>query len=461
VEPLEQRWLPSAIGGTVYDDINHNGLLDTGEHGIANNTVQLYNSAGTLLGTTTTDANGRYQFTVNPTANTSPQSEEVGGDFAPAKTDFTQTMGVAQFNPALGTLTSVEVYSDGTLTSDIKAENLDSAPGNVTGTVSGTFTLQAPGLAPLTLTPSTTENASLGAFGGSIDFTGPSGTDFGPQSAHDFKVVTLNPGTTDLSAFVGTGTVNVTETAQATSSAGGPGNLAAMINSTASARVRVIYYYTPSNALGPGTYTVVQPQVPSGYLPGQNTNNNTTPLPWSPPPESIPVTLGTTDSLNNNFGELEPSSLSGSVYLDGNSNGVRDPGEVGIPGVAVSLSGKDYLGNPVSQTQQTGPDGSYSFTGLRPGLYTLMDSQPAGYLPGTNSVGNLGGTVNGNQMSVNVPAGATGANYNFGELLPAPTPQPQVPGEIPPPVTPATPPSAGTPLTKRDFVGNGWQLWGW
>jgi hypothetical protein len=234
-----------------------------------------------------------------------------------------------------------------------------------------------------------------------------------------------------------------------------------MINSTASARVRVIYYYTPSNALGPGTYTVVQPQVPSGYLPGQNTNNNTTPLPWSPPPESIPVTLGTTDSLNNNFGELQPSSLSGSVYLDGNDNGVRDPGEMGIPGVAVALSGNDYLGNPVSQTQQTGPDGSYSFTGLRPGLYTLMDSQPAGYLPGASSVGNLGGTVNGNQMSVNVPAGAAGANYNFGELLPAPTPQPEVPGEVPPPVTPATPPSVGTPLTKRDFVGNGWQLWGW
>ena len=38
VEPLEQRWLPSTIGGTVFDDINHNGLLDSGEHGIANNT---------------------------------------------------------------------------------------------------------------------------------------------------------------------------------------------------------------------------------------------------------------------------------------------------------------------------------------------------------------------------------------------------------------------------------------
>jgi hypothetical protein len=465
VEPLEPRWLPSAVGGAVYDDLNHNGLLDPGEHGIANNTIQLYNAAGALLGTTTTDANGRYQFNLDPTIDTSPKTEEVDADFTPAKTDFSQTQGIPQFNPALGTLTSLDIISDGTLTSAIKVESLDSAPGNVTGTVSGILTLQAPGVAPLSLTPSTAENTVLGAYDGGMDFAGTSGFDFGAKSASGSRTVTLTAGTDDLSAFTGTGTVNLTESAQATSSASGPGNLLSLINSTASGHVRVVYHYTPGNALGPGTYTVVQPQVPSGFLPGQTTGDNVTPLPWSPPPESIPVALGTTDSLNNNFGELEPSSLSGFVYLDADRDGVKEPAEPGVPGVAVTLNGTDYLGNPVSQAQQTGPDGSYAFGNLRPGLYTLLASQPAGYLPGSNSVGSLGGTVNGNQMSVNVPAGVAGANYNFAELLP-PRQQDQVPTPgtpSAPPIgdTPQGPPGPGAPLSKRDFIGNAWESWGW
>jgi hypothetical protein len=182
------------------------------------------------------------------------------------------------------------------------------------------------------------------------------------------------------------------------------------------------------------------------------------------------VTLGTTDSLNNNFGELQPSSLSVFVYLDGNNNSVKESGEQGIPGVTVTLNGTDFLGNSVSQTQQTGPDGSYAFGNLLPGLYTLMDSQLAGYLPGTNSVGSLGGTVNGNQMSVNVPAGGAGVNYNFAELLPPPPQQPEQPGPVTTPSTPPPPivtpppqiaPTVGSPLTKRDFIGNAWLSWGW
>ncbi len=54
----------SAIGDFVWDDLNHNGIQDSGEPGIPNITVNLMDSTGTnVLATTTTDNNGKYQFT--------------------------------------------------------------------------------------------------------------------------------------------------------------------------------------------------------------------------------------------------------------------------------------------------------------------------------------------------------------------------------------------------------------
>src|SRR5207302_474856 len=85
---------------------------------------------------------------------------------------------------------------------------------------------------------------------------------------------------------------------------------------------------------------------------------------------------------NNNFGELKPASLSGFVYVDANKNGAKDSGEAGIGQVTVTLGGVDDLGNAVSLTQSTQANGSYSFTGLRPGTYTITEVQPTSYLQG-------------------------------------------------------------------------------
>jgi hypothetical protein len=52
----------AAIGDKVWLDKNANGVQDAGEAGIAGVTVKLLDSTGTVVGTTTTDANGNYQF---------------------------------------------------------------------------------------------------------------------------------------------------------------------------------------------------------------------------------------------------------------------------------------------------------------------------------------------------------------------------------------------------------------
>ncbi|MGL5066325.1 MAG: SdrD B-like domain-containing protein, partial [Sarcina sp.] len=58
---------PASIGDFVWNDLNGNGLQDASEPGIAGVTVNLLdNATGAILQTTTTDANGKYLFNVNP-----------------------------------------------------------------------------------------------------------------------------------------------------------------------------------------------------------------------------------------------------------------------------------------------------------------------------------------------------------------------------------------------------------
>ena len=52
----------AGLGDFVWWDQNHDGLQGAGEPGFGGVTVHLYDSAGALVGTTTTDANGFYRF---------------------------------------------------------------------------------------------------------------------------------------------------------------------------------------------------------------------------------------------------------------------------------------------------------------------------------------------------------------------------------------------------------------
>ncbi len=64
IEQLEGRCMlaVTAVGGFVWNDTNGNGIRDAGETGHAGITVTLYTGAGATVGTTTTAADGTYQF---------------------------------------------------------------------------------------------------------------------------------------------------------------------------------------------------------------------------------------------------------------------------------------------------------------------------------------------------------------------------------------------------------------
>jgi hypothetical protein len=51
------------ISGVVFNDLNRNGVRDSGEPGLAGVTVNLLDAGGVVISTTTTDSFGRYSFT--------------------------------------------------------------------------------------------------------------------------------------------------------------------------------------------------------------------------------------------------------------------------------------------------------------------------------------------------------------------------------------------------------------
>ncbi len=171
--------------------------------------------------------------------------------------------------------------------------------------------------------------------------------------------------------------------------------------------------------LQPGNYTITETH-PTGWIDGKDTIG--TPGGTTNPDQFTNINLaGGVNGTNNNFGEIVYAQLSGTVFYDGSAagydNGVQDPGEPGIAGVALQLTGTDIDSNAVSLSTTTNTNGSYSFGNLAPGTYTITETQPSAYLRGKQSLGSLGGLQSTNQFSsIVVAAGASGVNYNFAEL---------------------------------------------
>jgi protocatechuate 3,4-dioxygenase beta subunit len=410
----------NTISGYVFYDANNNGVMDSGELPLANTPIELLNNAtNTIIGTTTTDANGYYQFSEDDTVSTAAQTITKTLTFPAAQTDYSVSGIVGQFDPSLGTLVSVSITNSGSITSDIQVENTSTSSSSlINGTVGGSLTLTGPnGLSILTNLSQYAGSYSATAYDGHLDFSGTSGDDFGSKTANGTNTITLSGN--DLTAFIGTGSVQLTENAVATSHATGGGNLVVSASSTATAQVTVVYHYIPNNCLKPGNYTIVKTADPLSYIPGKLSSHGVV-LNSPAGSNSIPVTLTAGSSANNDFGEIKTASISGYVYgdtsPDGYNDGVMEPDEAGISGVTVTLTGTSSQGN-VSLTTTTDGNGFYKFNNLQPGTYTITESSPAGWIDGKASVGTAGGMATLDQINqVNLPPGTDGVNYNFGEL---------------------------------------------
>jgi hypothetical protein len=449
LEALEARDVPAIIGGIVYHDANANGLFDSGEAGLPGSTLQLRDEAGGLIASTTSGADGRYQFTKRD--NVAPGSGLTSYEaiFSDSPTDLTRSATVSQFDPTLGTLLSVDIIAEGSITSQTVMENLGRHLASVKTEYNASLAYQVQGLTSSLRSDISRELAgTLEAFDGVADLQGASARDFGPVRMNgQFTTQTISD-PAQLAAFIGAGSLQVSQQASATSTSSGPGNLMSMVKTSAQGKVKVVYRYTPSNEIGPGKYVIVQTPQPNGYLDGRETKDNVTSITGSDKTDRIEVGVaGRNDQLlSNHFGEVKAASLSGTVYHDVNKNGTMEATEPRLAGVRMTLSGTDAFGNAVTRATVTNALGRYEFLSLLPGSYVITETQPAGYSQGTNVAGSLGGTVVEDTISVDVKSGDVGVGYDFGEIRDTVIP--------PPPLTnpPSYPPGTFGKFRFFDFL---------
>lgn len=419
VEALEDRSLPSAntISGYVFYDANSNGLFDSGEQPIANSQIELHTLAGVVVGTTTTNAQGYYEFTKDQSVPKLDKTLTKTVTFGPTQTNFQLQGLLDQFDPALGQLQSIEIRHDGSITSEIQVENFSQEAGsNISGTVSGTLNLVAPGVDDTLTISGYAGSFQAGVYDGNTDFSGSSGKSFGQQTANGTKTLTLTGAA--INDYIGTGQVTVHENAIATSNATGGGNLDVRVRSTGSSTITVIYHYKEFGPLEPGSYKVVQVVQPPGYTDGSESKEGSV-IPNTIGTDFIVVGLLDQDLPNNNFAELKLTSISGHVWHDANNNGEREAGEELISGTTITLTGPGG-----TKTTTTDASGFYEFNDLTPGTYTVTESQPTNYLDGKDKAGTKGGNVVNDAaadqiQTITLQSGDVSENNDFGEIKPS------------------------------------------
>jgi large repetitive protein len=440
-----------SIAGTVYEDLDSNGSQGGTEPGIAGVTVELLDSAGNVLATTVTDGNGAYEFTGLPGANyrireVQPAAYGDGGETVGSVGGSTATNDVFtgvilpggvdatgyDFGEERGSISGVVFldYDDDGLfepTNPIADAGLPGVTITLTGvdangnTVNRTTTTDAngnytfPNLLAGTYTVTETQPAST------VDGKDTVGSTGGVLSPDSIGFISLDGGEDAVDYWFGEiPPAGIQGQVRDVNGSPIPGVTIELLNSSGT----VIGTTTTSASgtysfgnLPAGTYSVREVQ-PAGLgdsatLPGSlggTASGNTI----------SGIVLGALDVATDYDFVERYSSLAGTVYVDTDGDGVQDPGEPGIGGVAVELTGTDAAGNPVSFTATTEPDGTYLFDNLLGGTYSVLESQPGAYIDGLDAAGSVGGTAGNDAITaVNLPAGTAATDYDFGEFIAA------------------------------------------
>ncbi|WP_458324546.1 choice-of-anchor E domain-containing protein [Roseobacter sp. A03A-229] len=167
-------------------------------------------------------------------------------------TDWSETASVSQFDPSLGTLTSVRVTLFGEVEGNAAAESLDGSPSEVTLDVEARITATGAGL-PAALgvvAPVASVVETFTAFDGVVDFDGGSGATFLGLTSDDSVVNIFNDAAT-LAFFTGLGTADIDLTGEGLSSGSGAGTLLTQFSTSAGATLTVEYTFDEDGGLTP------------------------------------------------------------------------------------------------------------------------------------------------------------------------------------------------------------------
>lgn len=371
--------VPSSISGMVFLDQNDNGVQNAFDTALAGVQIELLNAGNAVVATTTTDASGNYSFT-----NLSPGTYSVREPTQPSGTANGKTLaGAAVSGGTAGTATAQNV-APSVIATIVLPPNRASTDNNFAEVPAGR---QVAGRVFL-------DANEDGLFNGSD--SGLSG-------------VTLNLTGNDFNGIA----------------------VSRTIQTTADGR----YVFTGLPESGAGGYTVTEPSQPGGTRNGittAGTTGGTATLIGVTPSIISTINLAgfNTLSANNNFAEiLVPvpidRAISGKVFRDDDKSGTFNGSEQGIGGQTINLTGVDINGNAVTRSTTTAVDGTYRFTGLPEGTYTVSQpAQPVGTSNGTTVAGTTGGvasnpTASSSQIAgIDLKGGNTASiNNDFAEIV--------------------------------------------
>jgi uncharacterized repeat protein (TIGR01451 family) len=430
-------WRPASLGNKVWEDLDHDGVQDPGEPGIAGVVVNLETPNGVI--STTTDATGNYTFTdllssvpytvtfqrpagTEPTLSNGAVGDATNSDADPVTgVAPAVTLQPGENNPNIDAGFWRPASLGDTVWEDLNHDGVqDPGEPGIPGVV---VTLTGPNGSLITTTTDATGNYSFtdlvsGApytvtFGRPVGFepTIASGnvndannSDADPVTGATLPV-TLQPGENNPNIDAGfwrpatlgskvwfdgdrDGIQNDTEP-------GIPGVQVSLQTPTGTLTTTTDAggYYTFTNLISNVPYTVTF-QSPNGFQPSpQNANgsddvNDSDADPVTGVAAAVTLQPGE-NNLNIDAGFWRPASLGDTVWYDLDKDGVQDPGERGIPGVTVTLQ------TPTGTiTVVTDQNGNYLFTDLMSGVpYSVTFTAPPGYI-GSPSLSNLNDSTN-------------------------------------------------------------------
>ncbi|TDI38813.1 MAG: DUF11 domain-containing protein [Acidobacteria bacterium] len=144
----------------------------------------------------------------------------------------------------------------------------------------------------------------------------------------------------------------------------------------ASSSTKAVWVPVPSVAAGASFTVYLCAEVISGAE--GNRVDNTASVTHTLPSSS-------TETLTSTAGGTISAKIAGHVYADVDLSGGYTTGDTALGGVTVQLyvdndgDGKLSAGDTVKETTVTLSDGAYEFTGVAPGAYILVESDPSGY----------------------------------------------------------------------------------
>jgi collagen type I alpha len=166
---------------------------------------------------------------------------------------WTDSLGVTQFDPALGTLEAVDITMNGSILASVAAENTADSAITFSTTQEAVVTLGLGGTLNASVVLSAKDSMNLASYDGTTDFVGPSGhadlgmTDAtGPLGTSPFFASETDPSI--LAAFTGTGIYDLPISSMGTSFAQGGANLVSELLLDPGADVEISYVYSPSVA---------------------------------------------------------------------------------------------------------------------------------------------------------------------------------------------------------------------